>query len=186
MITNFERYTEEIFLAERRRIKLFWPNRDINSSYEWPILEQFRGSAALLVLAWADHQSWGTFPILIDLPANNTTQNQPKPTKRHMQTSWFQTNFAIYLWQWHCIYTSLLFQEISLPGRLTTAMTPQGLRVLLGSETWKYLWKLFVQWSKSLPDAASNYEFIPKWWDAIRAAFRFLSSIIVEKGLVQT
>ena len=78
------------------------------------------------------------------------------------------------------------FQEISLPGRLTTAMTAQGLWVLLGSESWKYLWKLFVQWSKSLPDAASNYEFIPKWWDAIRAAFRFLSSIIVEKGLVQT
>ena len=114
------------------------------------------------------------------LTASNTTQaRQPKPTKRLMQTSWFQTNFAVYLCHWHCIYNSLLLQEISVPGRLTTAMTAQELWVLLGSELWGYLRKLLLQWSKSLTDVASNFDFISKRWDATRAALRFLSSIIV-------
>ena len=30
-------------------------------------------------------------------PSNNTTQNQPTPTKILMQTSWFQTNLQVYL-----------------------------------------------------------------------------------------
>ena len=31
-----------------------------------------------------------------------TTQNQPTPAKKLIQTSWFQTNFAVYLWASHC------------------------------------------------------------------------------------
>ena len=36
-----------------------------------------------------------------ELPSNNTTQNQPTPTKRLMQTGWSQTNFPVYLWYHH-------------------------------------------------------------------------------------
>ena len=34
VITNFDRSTGEFLFAERRRMKIFWPNRYVNASYE--------------------------------------------------------------------------------------------------------------------------------------------------------
>ena len=40
---NLKRCTDEFLFAMSRRIKIFRPNRYVNASYEWPILEQFMG-----------------------------------------------------------------------------------------------------------------------------------------------
>ena len=37
------RSVEEILSAERKGVEVFQPNSNVNSSHEWPILEQFMG-----------------------------------------------------------------------------------------------------------------------------------------------
>ena len=66
VIANFKRSTGEILFAERRRMKIFRPNRYANASFicKWPILAKFSGSAAQPFLAtgtlhWlAKHPRW--------------------------------------------------------------------------------------------------------------------------------
>ena len=65
--------------AEWRQMKIFWPNRYVNASYEWQILEQFMGRGVLphnYLFRW-------TMKVEVDNeePANKTTLNKPKTPK---------------------------------------------------------------------------------------------------------
>ena len=70
--------------AQRSQMKIFWPNRYVNASYnyyEWPILGHnllLWGSAAqLLFLAYSytDHQNWGIYSTVKSF---KTTQDHQK------------------------------------------------------------------------------------------------------------
>ena len=64
-------------------------------------LGQLKGKCIPIVSSCLDRPSKLGHCFNGELPSNNTTQNQPTPTKRLMQTSWFQTNFPVYLWYHH-------------------------------------------------------------------------------------
>ena len=85
MTAHFKRSAEEFLWAERRQMKVFWPNRYVNVnaslSYEWIVIEQqlMWGSATQFFLAQTDHQSWG-YLFNGKLPLQST-QNQPITTE---------------------------------------------------------------------------------------------------------
>ena len=95
-LLNFQRYAEEFLFAEWRQMKIFQPNRYVNASYEWPILEQFMWKCCPIV-SCLDRPKLRHF-FNGEEPSNNTAQNQSTPTKKLTQTSWFQTNFTVNLW----------------------------------------------------------------------------------------
>ena len=78
-LLNFQRYAEEFLFAEWRQMKIFQPNRYVNASYEWPILEQFMWKCCPIV-SCLDRPKLRHFFNGEELSIN-TTQNQSKPTK---------------------------------------------------------------------------------------------------------
>ena len=78
-LLNFQRYAEEFLFAEWRQMKIFQPNRYVNASYEWPILEQFMGKCCPIV-SCLDRPKLRHFFNGEELSIN-TTQKQSKPTK---------------------------------------------------------------------------------------------------------
>ena len=88
----FKRSTAEFLFTERRRVKIFQQERYVNTPYEWPISEQFMEEVlpsffmpSQTIKVEAFLQWWSVF------------KHNTKPTKKLIQTSWFQANFAIYL-----------------------------------------------------------------------------------------
>ena len=74
-----------------------------NAAYEWPFLEQFMGKYCPIVPC-LNRPSKSRCFINGDLPSNYTTQNQPTLTKKLMQTSFVQTDFAVYLCRFYIFY----------------------------------------------------------------------------------
>ena len=122
---QFWKIYRRILFADRRRLKIFPPNRYVNqmlynymSNQSW---SNSWGSPAQLFLASIDHQSRGIvsmvwlaclqtnevhpplFHCIVqtirprDLACGSNDTTTQKPTKILMQTCWFQTNFAVIL-----------------------------------------------------------------------------------------
>ena len=84
MTANFKRSAEEYLFAERRGMKIFRPNRNVNALFEGPILEIFIAKCCPF-FSFPDAGEWRqttkveAFFINSEAPSNNTTpKNQPK------------------------------------------------------------------------------------------------------------
>ena len=85
--------------AERTGVKIFWPNRYENASYEWPVFEQFMGRGVLphiYLLRWTMKVEAFLWLRRARKQTNKNTK-QTENTKTLMQTSWSLANFAVYL-----------------------------------------------------------------------------------------
>ena len=110
VITNFERYTEETFFGWEKTNEVILAKQGYKCFIWVTNLGAIQGKCCLIGSCLDGPSKLRHFSY-VDLPAN-TTRNQPKPTKRLLQTSWFQTNFAVYLWQWHCIIIPSFFKKL--------------------------------------------------------------------------
>ena len=90
MIANFPRYAGELLLAERRHVKMFRLNSYAYAWYDWRNLRT--------IVSCLERQSKLRHFFNGNLPSNNTKKSNQIQHKKFMQTSWFQTNFAVHLW----------------------------------------------------------------------------------------
>ena len=110
MIVNFTSSTWDFLFVERLWMRLFQPNRYFNASYERPILE-LSVEKCYPIVSGLDRPSKLRLFVNSDLPSNNSTQNQPKPTKDSCKPANFRQSlqFTCGLHSWHLL--SFVFWE---------------------------------------------------------------------------